>query len=401
MEKHFVRNAVMLGLVTAIGPLAIDMYLPALTLIGRNLGADHTAVQLSLIVFFLSLGICQLIYGPVSDMTGRKLPLYFGLVLFSAASIGCALAPDIETLIVLRFLQGVGACAGMVVPRAIVRDLHTGIDATRMMSLLMLVFSVSPILAPLFGSVVIATLGWRWVFWIVLVAGLLALAMIWAYLPETRPRAARLDSSIGSALRAYGLLLRDWNFLGLTFIGSFAIASFFAYLANSPFVLIEHYGLSPAIYSLFFSVNAVSFFSVSQASSWLAKRFGLVPVVRVAVIGFAASMSLLFVVFAVGGGGLAVMAVLLFIGYGFLGLVIPTTSVLALEEHGEIAGTASALLGTLQFMTGAVVMGVVGAFLDGTAMPMVAGIAGCALVTLLLTELTLGRRRAAATMPAE
>jgi DHA1 family bicyclomycin/chloramphenicol resistance-like MFS transporter len=177
--------------------------------------------------------------------------------------------------------------------------------------------------------------------------------------------------------------------MGLTFIGGFAMASFMAYLANSSFVLIDHYGLSPTLYSVMFSINAVSFFSVSQLSGVLTRRFGLNDVVRVAVVGFVLSMMALFAAFSTGLGSLPVMAVLLFVGYGFLGLVIPTTAVLALEEHGEIAGTASALMGTLQLLTAAVVMGVVGAFFDGTAQPMVAGIALCAVVAFVLTQITI------------
>lgn len=400
MQTRFLRNAVILGLLTAIGPFAIDMYLPALPSIGRSLATDSSAAQMSLTVFFISFGVCQVIFGPLSDMVGRKPPLYLGLVLFLIGSIGCAFAPDINSLIAFRFIQGVGACAGMVIPRAVVRDLHTGIDAARLMSLLMLVFSISPILAPFFGSIIIELADWRAVFWATTIAAILGLLLLGTFLPETRPRSMRMESSITSALAGYRLLLGDRHFLGLSFIGGFGIASFFAYLANSPFVLIEHFGLSPMLYSIFFSINAVSFFAVSQLTGKLADRFGLRKVVRMAVIGYAIPMAVLFVLTIAGVDRLDVLAVLLFIGYGFLGLVIPTTAVLALEEHGPIAGTASALMGTLQFVTGAVVMAVVGAFLDGTALPMVAGIAGCALVTFLLAQATL-RQEQAIQVPAE
>ncbi len=390
MTRPFLRMALMLGLLSAIGPFAIDMYLPALPSIGQSLNASMGAVQASLMAFFISLGIGQLIYGPVSDMVGRKPPLYFGLLLFGVGSIGCALAPDIHTLVVLRFVQGLGACAGMVVPRAIVRDLHTGHDAARLMSLLMLVFSVSPILAPLTGSFLIESLGWRSVFWAVTVAAMLGLALVAFSLPETRPPEERVDSSVGSALTAYGVLLRDRHFLGLVFTGSFGIASFFSYLANSSFVLINHYGLSPREYSIAFAVNAASFIGASQFTGKLSARFGLVAVVRVAVMGYAAVMALLLVLNLAGVERLDVMIALLLVGYGFLGLVVPTTAVLALEAHGSIAGTASALMGTLQFVTGALAMALVGLFVDGTARPMVAGIAGCALLSLLMARLTLG-----------
>ncbi|MBA4327278.1 MAG: Bcr/CflA family drug resistance efflux transporter [Polaromonas sp.] len=393
MNSHFLRTALVLGLLSAIGPFAIDMYLPALPSIGQSLGASTGAVQASLMAFFISLGIGQIIYGPVSDMVGRKPPLYFGLALFALASVGCALAPDVETLVGLRFVQGLGACAGMVIPRAVVRDLHTGNDAARLMSLLMLVFSVSPILAPLAGSLLIESLGWRSVFWAVTVAGVAGLVLLATSLPETRPPAQRVDSSVGSALKAYGVLLRDRRFMGLVATGAFGISSFFVYLANSSFVLIDHYGLSPRQYSIAFAVNAASFIGVSQFTGKLAGRFGMVAVVKVAVTGYVAMMVLLLACNLLGLDQLWLMIGLLLVGNGFLGLVIPTTAVLALDDHGDIAGTASALMGTLQFVTGAAMMALVGPFTDGTARPMVAGIAGCAVVTFVIARATLGSRQ--------
>lgn len=388
MQTRFLRNAITLGLLSAIGPFAIDMYLPALPDIGRSLHADIGAVQLSLTTFFIALSLGQSVYGPLSDMIGRKRPLYLGLTLFSIGSFGCALAPNISVLIVFRFVQGIGACAGMVIPRAIVRDLHTGVDATRLMSLLMLVFSISPILAPLTGSFVIQLAGWRTVFWVVLVAAILG-CFILRTIAETRTVAERANSSIRSALSAYGLLLRDRHFLGLAFIGAFGISSFFVYLSNSPFVLIEHYHLSPRLYSVCFSANAASFFATAQLNALLATRFGLRRLVLGAVTVYAAVMFVMLILFASGIERLDVLAAFLFVGYGCLGLVISPTSVLALENHGAIAGTASALIGTIQFVTGAVIMLLVGHFLNGTALPMVAGIAGCAALALTLAQLTL------------
>jgi DHA1 family bicyclomycin/chloramphenicol resistance-like MFS transporter len=396
MKKSFLRAALVLGLLSAIGPFAIDMYLPALPSIGRSLGASTGAVQASLMAFFVAMGLGQIIYGPVSDMVGRKPPLYFGLLLFAGASIGCALAPDVQTLVVLRFVQGLGACAGMVVPRAVVRDLHTGTDAARLMSLLMLVFSVSPILAPLAGSFLIEWFGWRSVFWAVTLAAALGLLLIATSLPETRPPESRSHSSLRSALAAYGVLLRDRHFMRLVMIGAFGISSFFVYLANSSFVLINHYGLTPRQYSLAFALNAASFIGASQLTGRLAGRFGLVAMVRVAVAAYAAAMVLLCILNLLGVERLDVMMVLLLVGYGFLGLVLPSTAVLALESHGAMAGTASALMGTMQFVTGALVMAVVGLFVDGSARPMVAGTAACALLAFMVARGTLGSGRPAA-----
>ncbi|RZL58519.1 MAG: Bcr/CflA family efflux MFS transporter [Variovorax sp.] len=382
--------ALVLGLLSAIGPFAIDMYLPALPAIGASLRAEIGPVQMSLTAFFVALAVGQPFFGPLSDMFGRRPPLVFGLVLFAAASVGCALATDIHTLIVLRFVQGLGAAAGMAIPRAIVRDLHTGTDAARLMSLLMLVFSVSPILAPLAGSGVIALAGWRAVFWVVALAALAGLALIALSLRETRPAADRVESGLGSAMAAYGALLRDGHYLGLVFIGSFSMAGFFTYLANSSFVMIGHYGLSPTMYSVAFGVNAAAFIGTSQFTAALGERFGLVPLVKFAVCGCGAAMVLMFGYFALGGDSIWALIVLYFVASGFMGLVIPTTSVLALEKHGAIAGTASALLGTLQMLTGAVAMGVVGLFSDGRPLPMVTGMAVGALVAVVLTWTTLG-----------
>lgn len=393
MQFSFIRLALVLGLLTAIGPFAIDMYLPALPTIGEDLGAGTVPVQMSLLVFFLSMGFAQIIVGPISDMMGRKAPLYFSLVLFAIGSVGAALAVDIGWLIAFRFIQGLGASAGMVVPRAVVRDLHTGVEAARLMSLLMLVFSISPILAPLAGSIIIESFGWRAIFWAVTLAAAIGVVLMIGALDETRPPEQRGGSSFRGTIAGYRLLLRDRSFVGLSLIGGFGISSFFVYLSNSSFVLINHYGLTPTLYSLFFSVNAVAFFAMSQLTGTLTERFGLRRVVRVAVAAYATIMVAMLAVMASGLQSLWVMSTFLFFGYGFLGLVIPTTSVLAMEEHGEIAGTASALMGTLHFATGAVAMAVAGVFFDGTPLPMVIGIAACAVIALGFTQATLGSRQ--------
>ena len=224
MASSFARNAIVLGLLTAVGPFAIDMYLPALPAIGTDLQVTPGAVQLSVVAFFTAVGLCQLVYGPVSDMFGRRRPLFIGMILYTIGGIGCALAPNIETLIAMRFLQGVGACAGMTIPRAIIRDLHTGPSAARLMSLVMLVFSVSPMLAPLSGSMVSVLVGWRAIFAVLAFFGVLGLLLAIFALPETRLPEARISSSWRSALANYGLLLRDRRYLGITFIGAFGMA---------------------------------------------------------------------------------------------------------------------------------------------------------------------------------
>ena len=300
MTRRFLRMAIVLGLITAVGPFAIDMYLPALPSMGKSLQAGPGAVQMSLMVFFIVIGVCQLFYGPLSDIVGRKLPIYGGLAIFAVGSIGCALAPGINILIAFRVIQAFGACAGMVIPRAIVRDLHTGHDATRLMSLLMLTVSISPILAPLTGSFVIAAFGWRGVFAVLTIAAVLALLLAATQLKETRPPEHRGESSWRSAFSAYGLLLRDREFTGLVLVGALGVSSFFVYLGSASFVLINYYGLTPKLFSLCFALNAASFFGFSQLTGMLTQKFGLPRVIRVAASGFALAMLALAVLFAMG-----------------------------------------------------------------------------------------------------
>ncbi len=389
MNCSFSRLALLLGLLYAIGPFAVDMYLPALPSVGLNLGADAGATQMSLTSYFLALGVSQVFYGPASDMWGRKIPLYVGMGLFTLASVGCANASSIESLVLLRFVQGVGAGAGMTLPRAIVRDLYTGHAAARLTSLLMLVFSVSPILAPLVGSYLSDAMGWRSVFWFVTGAGLVGLGLIAWALPETRPSDQRTSSSMRSALSSYAVLFKDSHFMGLTLISSFGMASFFVYLANSSFVLIDHFGLTPRHYGYAFSLNAAAFIGAAQLTGLLTQRFGLQRVVKVCVVGFVGTLGVLVATQFAGVDRLDVLLGLLFVSYAFLGLIVPITTVLALEKYGHSAGTASALLGTFQLLTGGIIMAAVGLFLDGTALPMVLGVALCGALTAVFALVTL------------
>lgn len=396
MLSTYAKNAIILGLLAAVGPFAIDMYIPALPTIAADLGATTAATQMTLTAFFLAFGICQIVYGPVSDMIGRKVPLYFGLVVFTVASIGCAAAPSVEWLVGFRLVQGIGAAAVMVIPRAIIRDLHTGIEATRLMSLVMLVLSVSPILAPLGGSALIVPFGWRAVFVAVTAVAVVCLALVAAGLPETRPPADRIRVSVGAVLGGFRQLLVDGRFLGLTFIGGLGMSSFFAFLASSSFIYIDHFGLTPTQYSLTFSLNAIGFIGASQATAWLGSRFGMGRVVLSACALYAMFSTLLLAVTLAGVDRLDVLMALLFVAFAWLGLVIPATMVLALEDHGPIAGMASALGGTLQMVTGGVMILVVSLFFDGTARPMVTAIALCSLGALALCLLTLRRSPAVA-----
>lgn len=398
MLPSLYRIALVLGLITLTGPLAIDMYLPALPSIADSLNASTVEVQASLMVFMAAMAICQIVYGPVSDMVGRKPPLYFGIALFVLGSLGAAFSPNVGFLILSRLVQGIGVSAAMSLPRAIVRDYYTGTEAARLMALLMLVISVGPLLAPLAGSLIIKVGDWRLIFVIMTGIGVLGALLIMFGLDETRPPEKRLESSLKSAFTAYGILIRDHYFLGLCLISGFGMASFFAFLITSSFVYIEHYGLTPTQYSLAFSVNAIGFFGFSQLTANFARRFGFVPLVRTAIGSYFMVMTILLILVSVGFTSLPVLMVCLFCGFASLGLVIPSTAVLALDPHGPIAGSASALLGTLQMVTAAIIMAVVGAFFDGTPSAMVLGIFFCSGAAALTTALTLGVGRS---VPAE
>ncbi|WP_069300991.1 multidrug effflux MFS transporter [Neptunicoccus sediminis] len=376
------RVALILGLMSAVGPFAIDMYLPALPRIAQDLNASVAAVQGTITAFFLAFGLSQLIYGPWSDQVGRKLPIYAGLAIFVFGSLGCLWAPTIGWLTAFRFVQGLGAAVVMVLPRAIVRDLYTGNDGTRLMAMIMLVISVSPMLAPLAGSLLLLVTEWRALFAVFVVAAGASLAMARFALPETLPQDQRVKVNGANLLRGCKTLLTDRGFMALTLVGAFGMASFFVFIASGSFVYTGQFGLSPIGFSIAFAINAVGFFGASQMAAPIGERLGMVRVVRLAVLGFAGTTLFLLALGLAGLVNLYVLVGLLFCANAFLGLVIPTTMVLALEEHGEIAGLASSLGGMLQMLTGGLMVTLVGPFFDGTALPMVAAIALCGVLAL-------------------
>jgi len=392
MSHSMFRSAVVLGLLSCVGPFSIDMYLPAMPAIGADLGSSVAGVQNTVTAFFLAFGLAQLVYGPWADQAGRKRPLYAGLGLFIAASVGCLFAGGIASLTGWRFLQGLGAAVVMVVPRAIIRDLHTGHAATRLMALVMLVISVSPMLAPLAGSGVIAVAGWRAIFAVLCVAAIVSMAMTGLLLPETLAPDARVHANPRALVAGARVLFADPAFMGLTFIGSFGMASFFVFIASASFVYTREFGLSPTGFSLAFALNAIGFFATSQLAAGLGQRFGAARVVLWATGGFALCAAGLALALVMGGSGLALVVTGLFLGNACLGLVIPTTMVMALDDHGDNAGLASSLGGTLQMVSGGAVVVATGPFFDGTALPMVGAIAVCALASFALAIAVLGRR---------
>lgn len=394
MTRSFARQALVLGLLSSIGPFAIDMYLPALPAIGADLGTSMQTMQGTITAYFLAMGVAQMIYGPWADHAGRKLPLYFGIALFTLGTIWCVFATSGNDLLVGRFIQGLGGAAFGVVPRAIVRDMMTGPEATRMMAAIMLVFSVSPMLAPLAGSVLLEVTGWRGIFATLLLAALMSLVVLRFAQPETLSPANRRPFRMDTLLSGSAALLRDRGFLLLTFIGAFGFGSFFVFLASAPYVYQQGFGLSSTQFSLAFAVNAMAFIGASQLSGPLAKRLGVLRALRMASLGFALAFAILLAFGATWGLSILPVMIGLALGNTCLGLIMPSAMVLALDDQGERAGLASSLGGTLQLVTGGVLLVVIGPLLGNGPMPMVAAMAFTALITLILTLLVRGPQAA-------
>ncbi|MDC0714574.1 multidrug effflux MFS transporter [Stigmatella sp. ncwal1] len=355
-----------LGALTAFGPLSIDMYLPALPNIGVDLHASTSAVQLTLATFFVGLALGQFGVGPLIDHFGRTKPLYAGLALYVAGSAGCALAPNVEALSAFRFVQAIGGAVAIVVPRAVVRDLQSGVGAARMMSRLVLVMGVAPILAPLLGGALLSAFGWRSIFWTLAAAGLGALAIVFFTLPETAPpRHGRTAQP-----PPFGELLRDPSFVGHALTGGMLQAAMFAYIAGSSFVFITLHHVPAEHFGWFFGANAAGLILNSQINRRLLSRFSPSQLLQWAVRGALLMAVVVWVIAFTGWGQLWGMAGALFLFMSTLGFNTPNSTALALENHGKRAGVASAILGSLQFTIAALASWAVSATHNGTAVPM-------------------------------
>jgi DHA1 family bicyclomycin/chloramphenicol resistance-like MFS transporter len=393
MRDPLFRMALVLGLLSAVGPFAIDMYLPALPQVASDLQTDEAGAALTLTSYFIVFGIAQMIYGPMADAVGRKKPLVIGVAIFLVATVAAALAPTIGWLIAARAVQGLGAATLMAVPRAVIRDMATGPAAARMMAAIMIVISVSPMLAPLTGSLVMAWGNWREIFGVIGVAALLSLGLIIFVLPETLPVERRQPVRLAPMLSGARRLLTDRRLMGLTMIGGFGMASFFVFLFSASFVYTRQYGLSPTGFSLAFAVNAIGFFTASQFAGRLAERFGMERVISLAITGFACMALMLTALVWMGMDQLPMVMAGLFLTNACLGLVMPTAMVMSLDPHPEIAGLASSLGGTIQMLTGGVMIGLTGPFMENSAATMVPAIALCALLAWLAAALSLPRLR--------
>jgi len=377
------RLTLLLGALTALGPLSIDMYLPSFPALAGSLGTSVASVQLTLATYLAGLAFGQLLYGPLSDRFGRRPPLLAGLGLYGAAAVACAVAPTLELLAAARFVQALGGCAGIVISRAVVRDRFDVRDSVHMYSMLMLVMGAAPILAPLLGAEVLAIGGWRAIF-VVLAAAALALAGALALgLPESLPPSARHRHGLAEVLRAFGRALADRDFVRLSLAGGAILAAMFAYIAGSPFVFIQLFGIPPGRFGLVFGTNAVGLIAASQANRWLAPRVGIARTMRGGIAAALLAYVALFLAARAGAGPAFVLPAIL-VGVSCVGIVVPNATALAMGRfHGQV-GSASAVLGVLQSAFGAATATAVSALADGTARPMAGVMLGCALVAAAL-----------------
>ncbi|NEE00014.1 Bcr/CflA family multidrug efflux MFS transporter [Phytoactinopolyspora halotolerans] len=377
------RTVLVLGALTALPPLTIDMYLPAFPSISSDLAASESFVQLTLTGTLIGVALGQLIIGPTSDRLGRRRPLIAAVVLHVVASVLCAVAPNVAALGALRVLQGMAAAAGAVVSMAVVRDMYTGLPAVRMLSRLMLVMGVAPVLAPTLGGQVLRFTTWRGVFWTLALVGAALIAVVVIGLRETLPPENR-HGGMRESVRAYGPILRDRTFVGLMLTGGLMMAALFAYVSGSSFVFQDVYGLSEQQFAVMFGVNSVGLITATQINPRAVRRFGPQRVLAVAVPAAAAICLVMFAMAATGTFGLPGVAVPLVFMLATIGFTLPNIPALALAEHGRSAGTAASLLGSMNFGLGAVIAPVVGAFDAGSAAPMAGVMAAMAMLAVLV-----------------
>ena len=386
-------RTVLLAAMTAFPPMAIDQYLPALPIIGRELRATPGQVQWTLSVFFIFFAIGQLVYGPVSDRFGRRLPLLAGILLFIAASVGCALAGSIEALIAWRAAEAVGAAAGAVVARAMVRDLHEGTAAARLLSLMSLVMAIAPLAAPILGGYLTVWLDWQSNFWALGLFGLLCLVGALFGLPETLPVARRRRANIVGMLKGYGVLLRSRRFLGYALSSGISFGAYFAYVSGSPFVFIELYEVPTALYGYLFAINIVGMMIGSALNSRLVGRFGIDRMLA-AGVGVGAAAGVALVVFGItGAGGLPPLFLALFLFVSTQNVISANAMAGALSVRPDLAGTAAALAGVGGFLLGAVAGGLVNSLADGSALPMAAVVAAGTFGAFAVERLVVARPR--------
>ena len=357
-----------LGIMSAMAPLATDMYLPALPELSAEFSASTSATQLTLTMTLLGMAVGQIFLGPLSDMYGRKRPLFAGMIAFSLVSAGCFYASSIEPFLALRFLQGFAGSSGLVISRAIARDVAEGVELTRFMAILMLVNGLAPILAPVAGGQILAFSSWRIIFAVLAVIGVLL--AVWTL--KTRETLAKEErqKNMAASFHAFPALLRDRYFFGHCLVQCFVFASFFSYIAGSSFVFQNIYGISAQGYSLIFGGIGTGLFLVGGLPARLAGHVKDVTMLKASLLVPLVGSSLLLAAFLTGFAPLALVIVLLFITIVPLSVMGTASFSLALSRQGRNAGAASALIGFFSMALGGVMMPLVGIAGDATAIPM-------------------------------
>lgn len=374
---------ILMGALTAIGPLSIDMYLPAFPSIASSLGAHSSDVERTLAAYLLGMASAQLVYGPLADRFGRKPPLYGAMLLYIVASASCALAPTVEFLTVSRVFQAMGGAAGMVISRAVVRDHYNTQEAARALSMLMLVMGIAPILAPLLGAQILTFAGWRGIFATITLLGILLLWTLSKVMVESLPRERQVKLSWTNILHTYAGLLTNRRFLAFALSGGLASGTMFAYIVGSPRLFIEHFGASPQIYGLLFGLNAASLIVGSQVSARLLKTHTPMKILPWALAGMmtagvlALSLALLEIATLT-----TIMSCMLFFMFchGFVG---PNSAALALSDQGHQLGSASAMMGTLSISCGALAGFIISLMQAPGPLPLALMMAGCTTLACL------------------
>lgn len=383
-RKKLIFLILILGGVIAIGPLTIDMYLPAFSAIAQSLDASESLVQLSLTTYFIGIALGQLAYGPIIDRFGKKPPLFFGLSLFIISSIACLFVKNIEQLIFWRFFQALGACAGAVVPRSIVRDIFSPQESGRVFSHLMLVMGIAPILAPVFGSFILALYGWKAIFVFLTCFGFICLAVSYFIIPETK--GANPDEKMSNAFKKYLGILRDKNFVVATLCGGLTMAGIFSYITGAPFSYLTFFGLSAKEFSLLFSINSIFFIIASQINARLLRKYSMEKVLeKVLLIPAIAGIALVFCGFYDHGFMPITLSLSLYLFS--VGAILPSSSALAMANQSVHSGSASALLGTIQFILAAITSFLVGKLNNGDPSAMCLIVGSCGILAFLVYKL--------------
>ncbi|HJV67501.1 MAG TPA: multidrug effflux MFS transporter [Geomonas sp.] len=382
-RRQVVQMVLILGALTAFSSMSIDMYLPAFPQIARDLAVPLGTVQLSISAFLFGSASGQLFYGPIADRWGRRLPLLAGIALYVISAIGCACVHTGSALLFWRVVMAVGGGAGMVISRAVVRDLYDTKEAARMFSLLMLIMGAAPILAPLAGGQLLLITGWRGIFGALAVFGVASLAAAAVSLPESLPPERRVRRGFSQMAKVYGHLFRHRRFLGYAVALGCVSGINFSYIAGAPFIFMELHGISPQQFGLFFGCNAFGLIGASQVNRRLLHRFSAQVLMKGALAVNLTAGALLTGSVVSGIGGFAAQVALIFVCLCTTGLLYPNLTALAMAPFEKAAGSASALLGCIQYTLGATAGAVVGLLHNGTALPMMATMAVCALLGML------------------